>query len=140
MNEFIVWDETTKRFYYSDDEAYVLKEIDNVLHIVEMDNFYNNKKIEESVIGKALPYIGKTDDTPEKNKIYADCSIVEFQYYDGEDVKNLTGYFYYCNEEMQYEIEIIKGDENSGKFDFFNLIGLRIIGTLQQDKHLLKDN
>ena len=61
-------------WYYSDDEAYALKEINGTLFLIEVENFYNNKEAKESVIGVALQCIGLKDKN--LNDIYEEDRIV----------------------------------------------------------------
>ena len=94
-----------------------------------------------------FPYIVKADDTPQKNKIYADSSIFEFRYA-GSFL--CIGYFYFDKLELRYKIQLImtktfkdleKKDFPKQKlyFDCLIMKNFRIIGTIQEDKHLLED-
>lgn len=138
MNEFIVWHNNSEQFYYSNDEAYILKEIDGKLFVVEMDNFYNFRNIEEFIIGKAMQYIGKKDIN--NQKIYADCSIVEFEIIlrdaDGKVVyknKN-TGYFTYRKDLLRYVIKYTSCEERGIKLYSDHITNLKIIDTIQENK------
>jgi len=60
--KFRAFSTAVKQWYYSDDEAYVLKDIDGTLFLMEMENFYHHKNdIELSIIGEALQYTGLDD-------------------------------------------------------------------------------
>ena len=49
------------KWWYSDDEAYVLKNDNGVLKLYEDESFYNNKDIKLLEIGEAVQYTGLTD-------------------------------------------------------------------------------
>lgn len=60
--KFRAFSQEVKQWYYSDDEAYVLKEINGTLCLMEMDNFYNARNdMELSIIGEAFQYTGLKD-------------------------------------------------------------------------------
>ena len=52
---------SNNQFYYSDDEVYVLKEIEGVLFLMEDENFYNNKDCNLVKIGEAFQSTGLKD-------------------------------------------------------------------------------
>ena len=148
MNEFIVFDEVEKKFYnekYIEDgieKKFVLTSYGKVLQ----HSYYNEYEedllypyIEQEKL-KAFMYIGKTDDTPKKNKIYADCSIVELDFYrevsrDGEysyEPKRIKGYFSYVENEMRYKfIELTdKYYKVITEFNELYIKNIKVIGTL----------
>jgi len=123
VNEFIVWDGIK---FFSFDE--VLRKFNiTILEADDMDEEYS-----------IHPYIGKTDDTLEKNKIYADCSIVEF-IIKGTREKGI-GYFTYNKEKLRYEVMYLDEEslEFNKSFEFSRILNLKVIGTLQENKELLK--
>lgn len=124
MNEFIVWDDIEKDFVTN----------------IDLDDLelYNKGYSITFILGfsahlQAFTYIGKTDDTPSQNKIYADSSIVQFEY-KGE-IHN--GYFVWCEKHLGYKIELFTGLTRRLISEIKNL---KVIGTLQQVNHLLEDN
>ena len=79
----------------------------------------------------------KTDDTPERNKIYASCSILEIKYgFFGRH--KASGVVIYDKKTAMHVINCKVG----GVLDFretdLKIKNLKVIGTLQQDKHLLE--
>jgi len=130
MNEFIVWDKEKKKF--SDDAWFNLHPNGDLVKLSN-NRFYNcnqNHSIHN--------YIGKTDDTPEKNKIYADCSIVEFENMSEKQI----GVFIYSNSISGYKIRMSKKDtwDEWLNINYNDMKNFKVIGTLQQDKHLLKES
>jgi len=126
MNEFIVWDEAKKEFLNREQAIVCNGEIFD--HIVALEMGIENKN------AKALWSIGKID--IEGNKIYADCSIVEFTVADYK-TKDI-GYFTYDSDYASYLVKNSRGItlKYSKKF----IRNLKVIGTLQEDKHLLGDS
>lgn len=118
MNEFIVWDKNDERF---------------------LDSLFVNSELNEAVSSNEdfgiFQYIGKTD--TEGNKIYADCSIVELDYYYGMSghVKE-KGYFTYNNETLGYSIQLLNKSEKLTSFTGLahKIDNLKIIGTIQENK------
>ena len=97
-------------------------------------------------------HIGKTDDTPDKNKIYDDCSIVEFTLSLGVKNFSVVGYFQKNELTLSYQIKVIKqayiGDDNYNigadvlqYITYMNEISnLKVIGTIQENKELLNES
>ena len=117
MNEFIVWDEDNKCFqgnvklYLS--EAFIL----------------GGEMIKNSSIHQ---YVGKTDDTSEKNKVYADCSIVEFDIpYNSGRVGKDKGVVKYDVDYLQYFIF-----SEDYIYEYKEISNLKVIGTIQENKEL----
>jgi len=131
MNEFIVWDKLKEQFI----TERIAVGINGVVIV------FKDGKVRDFLIPEKFSihnYIGKTDDTPENNKIYADCSIVEFEY--GNIKNKLIGVFTFNIDELRYEIDIYNNTSYSClNYDFEDMQNFKVIGTLQQNKHLLKD-
>ena len=127
MNEFIVWDKVNEEFFksYSITFGYDFKG-GTVTKIGEEKRFLFPHDVE-------LFYcIRKTD--KDGSKIYADCSIVEFEYKDNVFRFSDKGYFKFNELDLCFTV-VTK--ETVYKFDRFIFTNLKVIGTLQQDKHLL---
>jgi len=134
MNEFIVWDKTKKMF--CEDNRFDFR-IDREGELYNLGKIKMNSKYEN--LFEHFNYIGKTD--IEGEKIYADSSVVEFEFrlFDDEDYKTLKGYFSYNSEYCLYELREPYA-KNSYMIYYLkdgDLKNLKIIGTLQEDKHLL---
>ena len=131
MNEFIVWD--TENFISLSqafkDEAVVV-DLSDGFDSYTLDIGFENYSLHN--------YIGKTD--IDGNKIYADCSIVEFEYMTNSfNSYKLRGYFKWNNMKLGYDLKIDNPMFMMTDF-YIPSLDLKVIGTLQQDKHLLKDN
>jgi len=119
MNEFIVWDNEENVF------------IDNFASedYEPLNDLFKNSRYD------FLRNIGKTD--IENNKIYADCSIVEFTVADYK-TKDI-GYFTYDSDYTSYLVKNLRGValKYSKKF----IRNLKIIDTIQENKlGLIKEN
>lgn len=115
MNGFIVWDKNLKIF-----------EIIETKSDIGFMGAYLNNPDRYCVFEHIL------NDT-KGNKIYADCSIVEFQW--GEDEHIIKGYFTFNLEFLQYEIimlNIQKGQ--SCAYSPFKCKDFKIIDTVQENK------
>lgn len=67
------------------------------------------------------------------NKIYADCSIVEFEW--GQDKHNIIGYFTFNKEFLQYEIIMLNVQKNKSlAYSPHNCFNFKIIDTIQENK------
>ena len=138
MNALIVWDKKNKKFINRG--VAIGTELMSDKQIIIFDGYdnYFSKDISDFEI---FNYIGKTD-INDKN-IYADCSIVEFT---NDLLGNGVGYFSYCLDDLGYFIKVIRCENyfigNNQKVPYYgsDMKNLKIIGTLQEDKHLLLDN
>lgn len=60
--KFRAWDDKNKKYWFSDDEAYLLKEYNGVLHLVEDENFYREGcKEYYKISDKLQQFTGLTD-------------------------------------------------------------------------------
>ena len=128
MNKFILYD--TKHEFFPNPENIQI----NRNGEVKLNGGW--VKLEDSIYTKHD--LVKTDDTPEKNKIYADSSVFEFSFEVGH-IEKMQGYFTFNNRDLSFEIVVINNKIPIISYStFFKQIkNLKVIGTLQQDKHLL---
>ena len=115
MNEFIVWDNKENRF--PDVNNFVIDSAGNLCNL-------NLEMLNDSTY-EVFWSMGKADIN--NNKIYADCSIVEFNILDSTYV----GFFKYNSDRTRYEIEISKRE--SILYDG-GIKNMRIIDTIQENK------
>lgn len=164
MDEFIVWDEENSEFLSiseikenSDfDLIWDYKKNNIGLKCFNSGDGWTPERGEfsepswEDIKIKTFPYIGKTD--IDSNKIYADSSIVEFDVIQNchcnileiecECVPNKRiGYFSYNENRLCYELlaKSFKDWKRIFIFDRDTISNLKVIGNLQQHKHLLGD-
>ena len=127
MNEFVVWEKSLGKFIDS-------RDMQIFGELIRFDGLNSNNVIFGRNEVQICNYIG-LDDINNK-KIYANCSIVEFEWKISGIKK---GYFYYCNEDLCYKINCI---EQHCTFELFyertKMSNLKIIGTLQQNPELFK--
>jgi hypothetical protein len=116
MNEFIVWDKLNKEF------------LTTGFSINPLGGCYNTRDIKMDC--SLHNYIGKKDIN--NNKIYADCSIVEFL-----RLGVWKGFFYFDKSLLSYRIKTFQ-KENGVASRFFNfnqeIKHIKIIDTIQQNK------
>ena len=131
MNEFIVWDNKFEKFIEPSYEI-VMTTKDALLKGIQGGHGF----VEE---WEAFNYIGKTDINDKK--IYADCSIFEFDLGLYSKRRKGLGYFQWNEDLLRYEILVINSNEAKCEplleFNPFLQGKFNIIGTIQQDKHLL---
>lgn len=142
MNEFIIWDSKYKLFL---DKNFKDTLQDNGIDYEEDDLYYGDEYyplctmdfIFKSNIDKyksrltKLVYLGLNDIN--NNKIYADCSIVEFEW----KISGLkkVGYFYYSNEYLCYMIKWVSEYTSDVLFyDKYTMKNFKIIDTIQENK------
>ena len=121
MNEFIVWDEYNKKF------------IDKSKCVFSDGTIFRNARDFEDMVSDDLSifnYIGKKDIN--NNKIYADCSIVEFGYTSGKSI----GYFTFNKDRLSYDL-IDRGTKLNYSYNYNQIHSLKVIGTLQENSDLL---
>jgi len=138
MNEFIVWDKERKRFM-GDGEVIFSDYGDLKITVSPNSQDYVGDSTHDYYDESRwclYSYIGKTDDTPEQNKIYADCSIVEFE----RGHNTFYAYFEFNKKYLRYDICIFAynniKDAEITKTDFFCWSDERfkIIDTIQENK------
>ncbi len=132
MKEFIVWDKDNKMFY---PPSSIWK-----LNLSAWDNM---KEL------RIFQHIGKSDIN--NNKIYANCSVVEFMhkgkwlYLNGitgeskhEDIK-MKGYFQFHEDKLRYELIILDWDKKKSEsifsvlpYNMETIANLKIIDTIQE--------
>jgi len=134
MNEYIIWDKEKKKF--SSDAWFNLHPNGDLVKL--SSNQFRNCNQNHSIHN----YIGKTD--IEGNKIYADCSIVEFSMSGSRKNFKATGYFYFNTKKLSYEFKYLmldkkKSDKARTDIDWRNAYKdtFKIIGTLQENKDML---
>ena len=121
MSDLIAW--YNNQFYDVIEVNY--ENYDNALRYIKINNgdrlYVGHEKFE------LIKHIGKKDISDKK--IYADCSIVEF-----EDVHlNLhKGYFQYSNTSLKYFIRLLCGA--TVDYDFYRYGNFKIIDTIQENK------
>lgn len=127
MSEFIVWDNKYKGFL--NENISLLP--DGISTIPHFDiNNVTTKRFE------TFNFIGKKDSN--KNKIYADCSIIEFNF----ENKKLIGYFHFEKKSLAYDIRVLNNNIYSIGYAHFNnkIKKLKIIDTIQENKlELIKE-
>ena len=126
MDEFIVLDKYEEEFL--DAEGISISSFGTIIECYPDEEVFNVLSDEDRYTTHRLI---KTDDTPEQNKIYADCSIVEFDFKD----KKLQGLFRYSKMRLSYVIEDMHNDMGEMVYDGLQT-NFKVIGTLQKDKHL----
>lgn len=128
MNEFIVWDKDIKIWI---DESYPIFINGSGFLCIQR----NDKQMVLENDCEVFKPIGITDIN--NKKIYADCSIVEFDYIKSDNsIKKLWGYFSYNKKRLCYQF-IISARE---RYDYtsIDIRNPKIIGTLQQNPELIK--
>ena len=131
--EFIVWDKKAKKFDKMNNNTWL-----------EFCNYTDTVLVNSGAVGyeriatsdiDVFQYIGKTDDTPEKNKIYAEATVVEFDYRDSVYSFTEKGYFFYDCEKLVYKIKTKRGAFN---FVEHSIKNLKVVGTLQENPELME--
>ena len=131
MNEFIVWDKTEigKKPRLIEFDSFSIKE--NWIYLELNDIQVLHAHIDDVEI---CYYIGKTD--IEGEKIYADSSIVEFNF----DGQRRRAYLAYDDIQLMLDFVFLKDVFRCPYVEIHRRIyNVKIIGTLQQDKHLLEE-
>lgn len=140
MNEFIMWDKIEKEWLTTGN-----------MPICSMEETLIFDFSDSNEVSSHL-YIGKTDIYG--NKIYADSSIVEFEYedriptlIDDDVIIKFTAYFEYNIDELRCELIILDYDRTKTKsiysvlsYNMDLMKNLKVIGTLQENQELLGVN
>lgn len=132
MNEFIVWDKKRKEWLH--DEKHSIHLFGETIIMGELLRRKDDShvRLEDLNDIEAFNYIGKTD--IEGNKIYADCSIVSFEWVNSEkEIHYDLGYFRWNKDYLSYFIW-----DGVQEWSIRDILSLEVKGTLQEDKLLLK--
>ena len=136
MNEFIVWDKIEKEFIYKY-ESITFKENWVFIEVEYKPNHFQELSWHSDDV-ELLNYIGKTD--IDGNKIYADCSIVEYlmTYTDDSEPETKKGVFIYNKNTLSYDIENKIAEQLAiNSFWVSRASNFKVIGTLQENSDLL---
>ena len=145
MNEFTIWDKVN--LHWIDLFGISISDSGEVMAVSDLNgNQYGLHQVD------LINYIGKTD--IEGNKIYADSSIVEFDYIYIEtigkqsDKARVKGYFTFNNDTLAYDLIFFHNWIDSMPNYWFNMhmkkedarraSNFKIIDTLQENPKLLK--
>jgi len=127
--EFIVWDDTRKRFVERGDVIYSfygetrLTAIPNEMEYTDKDIEFNKFNI--------FSYIGKTDIN--NKEIYADCSILEFTYFSSSGWVDEVGYFKWDDENLRYEVHL-EYEKETVPFNPLYFDAMEVVDTIQENK------
>ena len=115
----------------------------------KFNEFTNNFELETDLRLEGLSYsliidderfeifnwVGNTDVTSQKNKIYADCSIVEFDFQSPSMKKSIKriGTFNYDVNDLCFKL-------NGITYNILTISNLKVIGTILENPELLKGN
>lgn len=136
MNEFIVWD--GKCFYSDCSYGYLMLKQNGIIY-ENLESDYGGRETKKTDF-KPLFYIGIKDIN--NNKIYADCSIVEFDYIDLNmelkewERRTYKGFFKWHQDMLSYCIHYDGGNEFFNEVKFFSYIfeNFKVIDTIQENK------
>ena len=139
MNNFIVWDEDEREFYIVDTmigtiNGYKVAKVKPLPENCDSE-CYSELKVfdwDYSDEDKIFKPIGIKDIN--NNPIYADCSIVEFEFFETLDnMINIKGYFQYHKESLSYLVYIF---EYKRRIEFlqYRMRNFKIIDTIQENK------
>lgn len=156
MNEFIFWDKSEKKFYdnvntfYDNNEQYRCALADGKVLVHHYYNEYEEDLInpykEDNVI-VPFQYIGLND--IDNNKIFADSSIVEFDFLGFGELTpdNYAAFIKWNREKFRYDIQTLSRIDKDGDFYVFDMgkcidriSNIKIIDTIQENKlNLIKE-
>ena len=127
MKECVFWDSEDSKFINWEEVSFTKDKGDDfVIVIKEIDPIYSSGRLYDS-----FDYIGLKDIN--NNKIYADCSIVEFQWGNGfGNVQTDWGVFKYDLDYLQYLI--YEENEDINKSSIKEVSNIKIIDTIQENK------
>ncbi len=128
MNEFILWDK--ERFRYCN----TTKSTEQIGDFIYWETIRLNPNYLKSCANGQYPtfeYIKKDD--IEGNKIYADCSIVEFDYKTISHSEKRICIFTYDDYTSRYWLRYA-GDVGTFEFDTERCKNIKIIDTVQENK------
>ena len=127
MNEFMVWDNEDNKFIYWEDVFFTKDKNDDFIIVMKevFDNMWEGRNFE------TFNYIGLNDIFD--NKIYADSSICEVNYFSSSDWISDYCYFSFDTENLRYVVHLINEKEivdfEASYFDRF-----KIVDTIQENK------
>ena len=130
MKEFIVW--------YSNGTDKFNKEftLDDLISQLHYDEICDSPLLKDYKVIEICQSVGLEDIS--NNKIYADCSIVEFQWVNGfGNIQTDWGVFKYDLDYMQYLI--YEENEDINKSSIKEVFNIKIIDTIQKNKLGLMD-
>lgn len=125
MKEFIVW--------YSNGTDKFNKEftLDDLISQLHYDEICDSPLLKDYKVIEICQSVGLKDIN--NNKIYADCSIVEFEWKISGFKK--VGYFYYSNEDLCYMAKGVSEYTSDVLFyDKHTMKNFKIIDTIQENK------
>jgi hypothetical protein len=135
MNEFIVWDKYEEKFL--NEENIAINGVGTLFEACLDEDVYN--LFEKQDRFTVHEYIGKGD--IKDRKIYADCSIVEFEIFlimPDDTIKTqykLNGIFTFNVDELRYEIDILNHSSFVClNYNIGNMRNFKIIDTIQENK------
>jgi len=142
MNEFKVWMKDYNKFMHKEMALFG----DGSVVVFKEGHFSCILELGEHNL-EVVKYIGKTD--IEGNKIYADSSIVEFDFkgFGETESAKYKGFIKYNKERFRYDIEVFSHGDKDGDNYIFDLgkcihriENIKIIGTLQENPELLEQS
>lgn len=145
MKEFIVWDDIDKKFYDNETNFYENDSENKCILLNGKVLIFVDEKYDSNVFypykekDKLIPLWATELKDINHKKIYADCSIVEFDYFVGFwEYKKAIGVFFWDNERLKYRLNIIENNNAYGKviwnFEPRENKNFKIIDTIQQNK------
>lgn len=137
MKECVFWDSEDSKFINWEEVSFTKDKGDDfVIVIKEIDHIYSSTRLYDS-----FDYIGLNDIS--NNKIYADCSIVEFDFLGfGEPTPDSYKAFVKWNKErFRYDIQTLSRVDKNNNLYVFDLgrcidriSNIKIIDTIQENK------
>ena len=136
MREFITWDKKKKTFLEPEDFV-----IDNNSKVYKWLSDNTLKPFKENEV-QLLKDIELKD--IEGKSIYADCSVIEFDYLFDDGKSHYKGYFTYDNENARYKIRAYEFSKDKKvkinntlwhiPFEKSRVTNIKIIDTIQENK------
>lgn len=137
MEDIIIYDKLPTKFGFG--KVIKIKENKNLYVEFKDENnkeFYKYRKLEDVIF---LNYIGLKDIN--NRKIYADSSIVEFDYlvdFESDVFQKRIGVFYFEKTFLAYHIAFLSGKNRKGgnadRYNAFGMKNFKITDTIQDNK------